>query len=55
MAAFQDHFHTANLDRLSTATTGTAIYHGSANHTADQQPQWTQQWQQWKQQWQQQW
>jgi hypothetical protein len=32
MTAFQEHFRGADLDRLSTTTTGTAGYHGTANH-----------------------
>jgi hypothetical protein len=34
MAAFQDHFCRADLDQLSTATTGLASYHGATNHIA---------------------
>ena len=32
MPNFQTHFRNANLDRLSTATTGTVGYHGALNH-----------------------
>jgi hypothetical protein len=31
MAAFQEHFRSADLDRLSTATAGTAGYHSTTN------------------------
>lgn len=32
MAEFQTHFRDTDLNRLSTATTGTAGYHSAANH-----------------------